>query len=158
MVRPLGLVEHRGLGRMIRIEVRGIEALTRALQGDFDLTPALEKAGAIVEAGWKRRVHTVTRKYQGSIGHRVSGQSVRVGPQPGFGAPRRYTSSQASRWKKPRDGTNRGDPREYAVFEDQGTRHRPGHPAAEPALEANRGEVLDALRDGIEAEIRRRFG
>lgn len=143
---------------MIRIEVRGIGKITRALQSDFDITPALEKAGAIVEAGWKRRVHQVTRKYQGSLGHVVQGMTVRVGPQPGFGAPRKYTASQAAHWKKPRDGTNRGDPREYAVFEDQGTRHRPGHPAAEPALEANRAEVIDAIRDGIEAEIRRRFG
>lgn len=143
---------------MIRIEVRGIAAITRGLGQDFDLTPALERAGAVVEAGWKRRVHTVTRKYQGSLGHVVQGQSVRIGPQPGYGAPRRYTASQAGAWKKPRDGTNRGDPRDYAVFEDQGTRHRPGHPAAEPALDANRTEIIDALRDGIEAEIRQRFG
>lgn len=141
---------------MIRIEVKGLNQIVTALQaGIGDLSPGFEKAGAIVEAGWKRRVHTVTRKYQGSIGHRVSGMSVRIGPQPGYGSPRRYTRSQTGAWKKPRDGTNRGDPREYAVFEDQGTRYRAGHPAAEPALRENLDEVVDAIVSGITSALER---
>jgi hypothetical protein len=146
---------------MISIKVRGLAEITRAL-GDPNLLgsalrPALERAGTIVEAGWKRRVHTVTRKYQGSLGHRVDDLSVRIGPQPGYGSPRRYTRGQTGAWKTPRDGTNRGDPREYALFEDQGTRYRPGHPAAEPALAENVDEVVDALVSGISDALNRRF-
>ena len=140
---------------MIRIEVRGLNQIKNALSADFDLGPRLEKAGAIVEAGWKRHVHTVTRKYQGSLGHRVDGMSVRIGPQPGYGSPRRYSRSQSSAWKQPRDGTNRGDPRDYAVFEDQGTRYREGHPAAEPALRENLDEVVDAIVSGITSALER---
>ena len=142
---------------MISIKVRGIEAITRALGESFDLGPALERAGTIVEAGWKHRVHQVTGKYQGSIGHRVDGMSVRIGPQPGYGSPRKYTAGQTGAWKKPRDGTNRGDPRTYAVFEDQGTRYREGHPAAEPALRENIDEVVDVLVSGITDALNRRF-
>ena len=146
---------------MIKVEVRGLAAIPRAL-GDPNLLgsamgPALERAGTIVEAGWKRRVHTVTRKYQGSLGHKVDGMTVRIGPQPGYGSPRKFSASQTSGWKKPRDGTNRGDPREYALFEDQGTRYRPGHPAAEPALRENIDEVVDALVSGISDALNRRF-
>lgn len=141
---------------MIRIEVRGLSQIVNALQaGIGDLSPGFEKAGAIVEAGWKRRVHQVTRKYQGSIGHKVDGMSVRIGPQPGYGSPRKYTRGQTGAWKKPRDGTNRGDPREYAVFEDQGTRYRAGHPAAEPALRENLDEVVDAIVSGITSALER---
>ncbi len=56
---------------MISIQIRGLEAIARALGEGFDLGPSLERVGAIAEAGWKRRVHTVTRKYQGSLGHVV---------------------------------------------------------------------------------------
>lgn len=140
---------------MIRITVRGDERIRQMLAGALDnLGPGLEKAGAIVEAGWKRRVHTVTRKYQGSLGHRVEGTTVRIGPQPGFGSPRKYSRGQSGSWKKPRDGTNRGDPRDYAVFEDQGTRYREGHPAAEPALRENVDAVVDALVDSIRKSFR----
>ena len=141
---------------MIRIEIRGLAQIRDALSGGLgDLTPGFEKAGAIVEAAWKRRVHTVTRKYQGSLGHHVDGMSVRVGPQPGYGSPRKYTRGQTGSWKTPRDGTNRGDPREYAVYEDQGTRYREGHPAAEPALRENIDEVVDAIVSGITSALER---
>jgi hypothetical protein len=146
---------------MISIKVLGLAEITRAL-GDPNLLdaamgPALERAGTIVEAGWKRRVHQVTRKYQGSLGHKVEGLTVRIGPQPGYGSPRKYTRGQTGAWRKPRDGTNRGDPQVYAVFEDQGTRYREGHPAAEPALTENVDEVVDALVSGISAALERRF-
>jgi hypothetical protein len=141
---------------MISIQIKGLGQIVSALStGIGELNPGFEKAGAIVEAGWKRRVHQVTRKYQGSIGHRVSGMSVRIGPQPGYGSPRRYSRGQSSAWKTPRDGVNRGDPREYALFEDQGTRYRAGHPAAEPALRENVDEVVDAIVSGITAALER---
>jgi hypothetical protein len=140
----------------ISIAVHGINEVTRRLSqplGDA-LTPGLRRAGVILEAGWKRRVHVVTRKAQASLGHKVEGTTLRVGPQPGFGSPRKYSKSQTSAWRKPRDGTNRGDPREYLVFEDQGTRFRPGHPAAEPALRENVDEIVDAISDAIRAALR----
>jgi len=146
---------------MIRIEVRGLNEIVRALS-DPNLiaeavAPGFERAGTIVQAAWQRRAHTVTRKYQSSIGHVVSGLRVVVGPQPGFGAPRRYSASQSSAWRKPRAGVNRGDPRTYARFEDQGTRYRPGHPAAEPALRDNLDEIVDAIVSGISAALDRRL-
>src|SRR3990167_8398515 len=161
MVRSLGLDQSRSVGRMISIKVRGLAEIPRALGDptllDSALRPALERAGTIVEAGWKRRVHTVTRKYQGSLGHRVDDLSVRIGPHPRYGSPRQHSRSQTGAWKTPRDGTNRGAPREYAVFEDQGTRYREGHPAAEPALAENIDEVVDALVSGITDALNRRF-
>lgn len=146
---------------MLRIEVRGLKEIARVL-GDTHLVdqatqPGLRRAGVIVEASWKRRVHRVTGKYQGSLGHEVEPMEVRIGPQPGFGAPRHYTKAQTALWQKPKDGTNTGDPREYALFEDQGTRFRPGHPAAEPALTENRNEIADSLMRGIIETLDRRM-
>lgn len=139
---------------MIRITVRGVDRIASGLRTPLG-NSGFERAGAIVESNWKPRIHTVTRKAQGSIGHVVQGMSVRVGPRPGYGTPRRYTAAQASRWKRPRDGVNRGDPREYLVYEDQGTRYRPGHPAAEPALRESVDPVVRAIAEGIENDLRR---
>ena len=162
MVGVVGLDLGRGVGRMnIRIEVKGAAEIARALGDrgfiDHAIAPGLRRAGVIVEAGWKRRVHVVTRKAQASIGHRVEGLSVRIGPQPGFGAPRKFTRAQTGSWRKPRDGTNRGDPREYLVHEDQGTRYRAGHPAAEPALRENADGIVDAITASIRDALERKF-
>ena len=143
----------------ITIQVKGAAEIARKL-GDPNLLsgalgPGLRRAGVILEAGWKRRVHTVTRKAQGSLGHKVEGTTLRVGPQPGYGSPRKYSRAQTGAWKKPRDGVNRGDPREYLIFEDQGTRYRPGHPSAEPALDASRDQVIDAIVDSLRKQIER---
>lgn len=138
---------------MIRITVHGIGRAKDLLRLG-DMSGGFEKAGAIVEGAWKRRAHRVTGKYQGSIGHVVDGMSVRIGPQPGYGSPRKYTRGQTGAWQKPRDGTNRGDPRDYAVFEDQGTRYREGHPAAEPAIRENVDAVVDAIVDSIRGALR----
>ena len=147
----------------IQIKVKGIERLERALGGDFIddlLRPGLGKAAVIVEGAWKGKAHRVTGKYQGSIGHRLeghgSGLQARVGPQPGLGQPRHYTASMSSRWKRPRAGTNRGDPQVYAVFEDQGTRYREGHPAAEPAVRDNADRIASVVQAEADRALDRR--
>ena len=141
----------------LRITVNGAAEIARALgdqsKVDAKLRPAFAKAGVIVEGAWKDKAHKVTRKYAGSIGHEVTGQGfsleTHIGPQPGLGQPRGYSASDTSHWKKPRKGVNRGDPQVYALYEDQGTRFRPGHPAAEPALNENVDRIVDAIADGF---------
>ena len=143
----------------ITIQVKGAAEIARKLSDPSLLSgalgPGLRRAGTILEAGWKRRVHTVTRKAQGSLGHKVEGTTLRVGPQPGYGSPRKFSRAQTGAWKKPRDGVNRGDPQEYLRYEDQGTRYRAGHPAAEPALRENLDGVVDAITDALRSAISR---
>jgi hypothetical protein len=149
----------------LSITVTGLDHLIRELEApdllDDLLRPGMTKAGVIVEGAWKGKAHRVTGKYQGSIGNEVTGRgadiAARIGPQPGLGQPRHYTKAQTSRWKKPRDGVNTGDPQVYAEYEDQGTRNRPGHPAAEPALSENTGRIGQAITDGAQAVMERKF-
>jgi hypothetical protein len=145
----------------ISLRIEGLDELVRALGGqdmlDHALRPGFNRAGAIVEGAWKQKVHVVTRKYQSSIGYEVTGHgasiATHIGPRPGLGQPRHYSKSSTGRWRKPRDGVNRGDPQVYAKFEDQGTRYRPGHPAAEPALAENADRIVDGIRDGFAKSI-----
>jgi HK97 gp10 family phage protein len=146
----------KGLDRAIR-EMRGLEEVI-----EDGLRPGFERAGTIVEGSWKTKVHKVTRKYAGSIGHKVEGRGIDtkalVGPQPGFKQSRGYSESDTRHWKKPRRGRNTGDPREYAVYEEMGTRYRPAHPAAEPALRENAQRVVGIVRDALGAALNRRMG
>lgn len=150
----------------LTITVKGLDSLIAKLDApdllDDLLRPGMKQAGVIVEGAWKGKAHRVTGKYQGSIGNEVTGHgagiAAHIGPQPGLGQPRHYSKSQTQRWKKPRDGTNRGDPRIYAVFEDQGTRYRPGHAAAEPALHDNEARIGQVIEQGAATALERRFG
>ena len=144
----------------LRITVKGARELAHAMGGDFldrALRPGFTKSAVVVEGAWKQKAHTVTRKYQGSLGHEIEGEgaslAVRIGPQPGLGQPRGYSKSDTARWKKPRAGRNKGDPQVYAVYEDQGTRYRAGHPAAEPALTENEGRIEDLILSSVDAAI-----
>jgi len=138
-----------------------MDSLRRKLDpGQFDdaIRPAFRAAAILVESDAKRGVHRITGKLQGSLGNVIEGSGfdtkARIGPQPGMGQPRKYSRSQTGRWKKPRDGTNRGDPRKYGQWEEEGTRYRAGHPFLVPALLRNAGRIR-----GLVAEaIRRRFG
>ena len=143
------------------VTIRGLDGLRRKLdpsQVDDALRPAFRAAAILVESDAKRGVHRVTGKLQGSLGHTIEGTGfdtrARVGPQPGLGQPRHYSRSQTGRWQKPRDGSNRGDPRTYGRYEELGTRYRPGHPFLVPALNRN----TDRIRALIGEAIRRRFG
>lgn len=141
----------------MRVTIRGLDELVRDLRDPDLLDDALrtpfKKSGVIVEGAWKDKAHRVTGKYQGSLGHDVTGHGpsleVAIGPQPGTGQPRAYSAAQTAHWKKPRKGKNRGDPQVYAIFEDQGTKYRPGHPAAEPALAENTDRIERLVRDGM---------
>ena len=142
----------------IRVQVKGARELARAFgSGDLMdrmLRPGFAKSAVVVEGAWKSKVHTVTRKYQGSLGHELEGRGAsleaHIGPQPGTGQPRGYSKADTARWKKPRDGKNTGDPQVYALYEDQGTRYRPGHPAAEPALMENEGRIEDLILQSVD--------
>jgi len=149
----------------LTVTIRGAAELARAL-GDGDLLddllrPGFAKASIIVEGAWKRKTHIVTRKYHDSIGQHLAGHGAglqaRIGPQPGFGQPRPYSERQTSRWRKPRKGINRGDPQVYAKSEDQGTPFRPGHPAAEPALHENIGQIERVITSEADRAMSRRF-
>lgn len=139
----------------ISIQVKGIKEITRSLGGDLDrvLRPAFQKSAVLIEGSARGKVHTVTRKLQGSLGYELSGHgaglSARIGSQPGLGQPRGYSESDTSRWKKPRKGKNKGDPQVYAEFEELGTRYRPAHPFLEPALDTNLDHVVDIIEDAF---------
>lgn len=147
--------------RGVRVKVVGLEELRRDLSDpgllDAALRPGFEKAGVVVEGAWKDKAHEVTRKYKGSLGHELTGRGADlqavIGPQPGTGQARGYTKAQTGHWKKPRSGKNKGDPQVYAIYEDQGTRYRPGHPAAEPALLDNADRVERFINDGVNAAL-----
>lgn len=149
----------------MRITIRGATALARSLSDgdllDDLLRPGFGKAAVIVEGAWKGKAHRVTGKYQGSIGHDLTGRgadlAARIGPQPGLGQPRQYSAGMTNRWKKPRRGVNRGDPQVYAVYEDQGTRYRLGHPAAEPALSENVDQIGRVIASEADRAMERRF-
>ena len=149
----------------IQVKINGIEALTKGLgQGlDAALRPAFKVAAVIVEGSARRKVHTVTRKLQGSLSHRLEGQGMgleaHIGPQVGSQnlGQRGYTESQTGRWKKPRKGRNTGDPTVYGKFEEEGTRYRPGHPFLEPALTENVGRITDGIASEIGKALERRF-
>lgn len=147
----------------LKVEVRGLDRLERMLGGDLVddlLRPGFEKASVIVEGAAKGNVHRVTGKLQGSLGHfldgRGSGLAAHIGPQPGLGQPRGYSASMTGRWRKPRKGTNRGDPTEYGQYEEQGTRYREGHPFLEPALRDNLGQIERVISDEANKALERR--
>jgi hypothetical protein len=142
----------------LKVTVHGAKELSRAFGDDSfldrALRPGFAKSAVVVEGSWKSKAHTVTRKYQGSLGHELEGHGAsleaHIGPQPGLGQPRGYSVADTARWKKPRKGRNTGDPQVYAVFEDQGTRFRPGHPAAEPALAESEGQIEDLILRSVD--------
>ena len=149
----------------LTVTIRGAAELARAL-GDGDLLddllrPGFEKASIVIEGSAKGRVHRVTGKLQGSLGHHLDGHGAdleaRIGPQPGLGQPRRYSEAMTSRWKKPRAGINRGDPQDYAIHEEQGTRSRPGHPFLEPSLTENIGQIERVITSEADRAMSRRF-
>ena len=151
----------------INVKINGIGHLTAALRDghllDPALRPAFTKAAVIVEGAARRNVHTVTRKLQTSLSHRIEGQGLgieaHIGPQRGsvnLGS-RGYTEAQTGHWKKPRKGKNTGDPAVYGKFEEEGTRHRAGHPFLEPALTDNVGQIENVIASEISAVLDRRF-
>ena len=145
----------------IRIEVKGARQLARAFGDDSfldrALRPGFQKSAVVIEGSARGKVHTVTRKLQGSLGHELQGRGAsleaHIGPQPGLGQPRGYSASDTARWKKPRAGRNKGDPQTYAPFEEEGTRYRPAHPFLEPALDENEGRIEDLILSSVDAAI-----
>lgn len=152
---------------MARVVVKGAKELAAALSDPalFDriLRPGFEKAAVIIVDDAKGKVHRVTGKLGRSLGARVEGRGRDLtgiaGVQPGRGQPAPYDRSSTSAWKRPRSGTNTGDPREYGFYEEHGTRHRPGHPFLEPALNDNLGRIENVIGEEAErviAGLRRR--
>ena len=146
----------------IKVTIKGARELARSLDDDgfLDraLRPGFQKSAVGVEGAARGKVHTVTRKLQGSLGHELMGRGAsleaHIGPQPGLGQPRGYSESDTGRWKKPRKGRNKGDPQIYGQFEEEGTRYRPAHPFLEPALDENVGRIEDLIIDSIDAAFR----
>lgn len=145
----------------LTITVRGAKELAAALSDpdliDRVLRPGFRDAAVIVEGAARANVHRVTGKLQGALGHTIDGHGrnleARIGPQPGRGQPAKYDTSSTSAWKRPRPGTNKGDPREYATYEEGGTRYRPGHPFLEPALTENIDRIENAMQDAANAVL-----
>lgn len=160
---PAGPFRVSGVADIISVRVIGASALAAALtDGDLVdalLRPGFEQAAVIVEGAAKGNAHRVTGKLQGSLGQFIDGHgadiAAHIGPQPGLGQPRGYSASQTSRWKKPRQGRNTGDPTVYGLFEEKGTRYREGHPFLEPALTDNLGRIEDVITAGAQAGIDR---
>jgi hypothetical protein len=134
----------------LRVEIKGARQLAAKL-GDGDLIdrllrPGFERAAVIVEGAATENAHRVTGKLQGSLGSFIDGHGAsleaHIGPQPGMGAPARYTKADTSHWKNPRDGVNRGDPTEYGRFEEGSPNE---HPFLEPALNDNIGQIEDTI-------------
>ena len=134
----------------LRVQIRGARELAAKL-GDGDLLdrilrPGFEQAAVIVEGAATENAHRVTGKLQGSLGSFMEGHGAgleaHIGPQPGMGAPARYTRADTSHWKTPRDGVNRGDPAEYGRYEEGSPNQ---HPFLEPALENNIGQIEDVI-------------
>ena len=134
----------------IRVQLRGARELAAKL-GDGDLLdrilrPGFEQAAVIVEGAATENAHRVTGKLQGSLGSYLEGHGAgleaHIGPQPGMGAPARYTKADTSHWKTPRDGVNKGDPTEYGRYEEGSPNE---HPFLEPALEDNIGQIEDVI-------------
>lgn len=145
----------------IKVTVKGARELARSLGDDgfLDraLRPGFQKSAVVVEGSARGKVHTVTRKLQGSLGHellgRGAGLEAHIGPQPGLGQPRGYSESDTGRWKRPSKGRNKGDPQVYAQFEEEGTRYRPAHPFLEPALTENEGRIEDLILQSVDEAI-----
>lgn len=172
--------QHRGLGRMtISVKIRGIEALTKGLQG-ADLSHAIGvglKAGAtVVEADAKVRVHSpdhpfigkagrnvATGRLQASIGTsdlRGSGldQSIAIGPPYGkagtgtFGrskAPSRISKAGRKIGNLTGGHRNKGNVRIYGPIEEA------RHPFLEPSVSANVDRIKTAITIGIERVLSR---
>ncbi len=156
----------------IKVEVKGARELARAFGDDglLDkaLRPGFQKSAVVVEGSARGKVHTVTRKLQGSLGHELTGRGAgleaHIGPQPGTGQPRGYSVSDSSRWKKPRKGKNTADATLYAGVEETGAdKHgnpRPGrtaHPYLEPALTENEDRIEDLIQRSVD-EVLDRMG
>lgn len=145
----------------LHVTIKGARELARKL-GDGDLLdrilrPGFEQAAVIVEGAATDNVHRVTGKLQRAIGYRLEGRGAsleaRIGPQPGMGAPARYTKADTAHWKKPRDGVNRGDPQEYGRYEEEGTSTHEAHPFLEPALTDNVGRIENAIERAAERAL-----
>ena len=145
----------------IKVTVKGAREIARSLGDDgfLDkaLRPGFQKSAVVVEGAARGKVHTVTRKLQGSLGYDLighgAGLEAHIGPQPGLGQPRGYSVSDTSRWKTPRAGRNKGDPQVYAQFEEEGTRYRPAHAFLEPALTDNEGRIEDLIGRSVDDAI-----
>jgi len=138
------------------VKIRGIDHVRGRLQPDnIDnaIRPAFEASAVLVEGDAKRAVHRVTGKLQGSLGHEVTGSGFNtqasIGPQPGLAQPRHYAKSQTGRWKKPRDGVNKGDAQVYGRYEEEGTRYRPAHPFLVPALLKNGNRIVQIVSEAF---------
>ena len=146
----------------LKVTIRGARELARDLGDDglLDkaLRPGFQKSAVVVEGAARGKVHTVTRKLQGSLGYELTGRGAgleaHIGPQPGLGQPRGYAESDTSHWKKPRSGRNKGDPQVYGRFEEEGTKYRPAHPYLEPALDENVSRIEDLILDSIDRAFR----
>lgn len=142
----------------VKITVKGAREISRLLGDsgllDRALRPGFEKSAVVVEGSARGKVHTVTRKLQGSLGHELTGKGAsleaHIGAQPGLGQSRGYSESDTGRWKKPRKGRNKGDPQVYIQFEEEGTRYRPAHPFLEPSLTENEGRIEDIILRSVD--------
>jgi hypothetical protein len=134
----------------IRVQVKGVRQLVAKLGDggllDRILRPGFEQAAVIVEGAATENAHRVTGKLQGSLGYFMdgfgAGIEAHIGPQPGMGAPARYTKADTAHWKKPRNGVNKGDPTEYGRYEEGAPND---HPFLEPALNDNIGQIEDVI-------------
>lgn len=146
----------------LKVTVKGARELARELGDDglLDraLRPGFQKSAVVVEGAARGKVHTVTRKLQGSLGYEMTGRGAgleaHIGPQPGLGQPRGYSESDTSHWKKPRSGRNKGDPQVYGRFEEEGTKYRPAHPYLEPALDENVDRIERLILESIDKAFR----
>lgn len=129
---------------------------------DRILRPGFEDAAVIVLGDALSNVHRVTGKLQGSIGSEITGHGIgieaHIGIMPGLDSPAGYTTADSGAWQRPRKGVNTGDPQVYAIYEEEGTRYRPGHPFLGPALEDNRDRIDNAIEDAAAAAVRRLAG
>lgn len=144
----------------LRVTLKGPWTKTRKALASGDLVdktlrPGFEQAGTIVEGAATENAHRVTGKLQRSLGYYLEGKGANleahIGPQPGMGQPARYTKAETSHWKTPRDGVNKGDPQEYAQYEEGSPND---HPFLEPALDDN----LDRVERVIVDAWRKAFG
>lgn len=142
------------------VKIEGLEPVLRTLRKypqslDGVLRPALKAGGVVLVGEQRRAVHKVTRKLAQAIGMTERGQGanveVHVGLQPGLGTPRSYSESATSRWKKPRDGINRGDPQDYGKYEEA------RHPFFLKTFVDKRAEVERVVLARTSQELERRL-
>lgn len=142
------------------VKIEGLEPVLRTLRKypqtlDDVLRPALKAGGTVVVGEQRRAVHKVTRKLAQAVGMTERGQGagveVHVGIQPGLGSPRSYSESATARWQKPRAGVNRGNPQDYAKYEEA------RHPFFLKTFVDKRAEVARVVLARVSRELEQRL-